>query len=109
MKKNKKGVIYSTNPNFQFEYDNEEQKTLANNEQLLTLHLDKHRAGKTVIIIKGFVGSKNDLKNLGKKIKKECGVGGSVKNNDIIIQGNLREKIALILKKEGIPFKKSGG
>jgi len=109
MKKNKKGVIYSTNPNFHFEYDNEEQKTLANNEQLLTLHLDKHRAGKTVIIIKGFVGSKNDLKNLGKKIKKECGVGGSVKNNDIIIQGNLREKIALILKKEGISFKKSGG
>ena len=108
MKKNKKGVIYSTNPNFQYEYDDEEQKTIKNKEQLLTLHIDKHRAGKTVIVIKGFIGSKSDLKNLGKKIKKECGVGGSVKNNDIIIQGNLREKIALILEKEGIPYKKSG-
>ena len=109
MKKNKKGVIYSTNPNFQFEYDDNEQKKINNNEQLLTLHIDKHRAGKTVIIIKGFIGSKSDLKNLGKKIKKECGVGGSVKNNDIIIQGNMREKIALILEKEGIPYKNSGG
>ena len=109
MKKNKKGVIYSTNPNFQFEYDDYEKKTLSNNEQLLTLHIDKHRAGKTVIIIKGFIGSESDLKNLGKKIKKECGVGGSVKNNDIIIQGNMREKIALILENEGIPYKKSGG
>ena len=109
MKKNKKGVIYSTNPNFQFEYDDDEQKKINNNEQLLTLHIDKHRAGKTVIIIKGFIGSKSDLKNLGKKIKKECGVGGSVKNNDIIIQGSMREKIALILENEGIPYKKSGG
>ena len=108
MSKNKKGVVYSTNPNFQFEYDDDEHKTLNNNEQLLTLYIDKHRAGKTVIIIKGFIGSKSDLKNLGKRIKKECGVGGSVKNNNIIIQGNLREKIALILEKEGIPYKKSG-
>ena len=68
--KNKKGVIYSTNPNFQFEYDDYEKKTLSNNEQLLTLHIDKHRAGKTVIIIKGFIGSESDLKKLGKKIKK---------------------------------------
>ena len=109
MKKNKKGVIYSTNPNFQFEYDDDEQKKINNNDQLLTLHIDKHRAGKTVIIIKGFIGSKSDLKNLGKKIKRECGVGGSVKNNDIIIQGNMREKIALILENEGIAYKKSGG
>ena len=71
MKKNKKGVIYSTNPNFQFEYDDYEKKTLSNNEQLLTLHIDKHRAGKTVIIIKGFIGSESDLKKLGKKIKKK--------------------------------------
>ena len=109
MKKNKKGVIYSTNPNFQFEYDDYEKKTLSNNEQLLTLHIDKHRAGKTVIIIKGFIGSESDLKKLGKKIKKKCGVGGSVKNNHIIIQGNMREKIALILENEGIPYKNSGG
>tara|TARA_B100000287_G_C20101801_1_gene570671 strand:+ start:165 stop:494 length:330 start_codon:yes stop_codon:yes gene_type:complete len=109
MKKNKKGVIYSTNPNFQYEYDNEEQEKIANNKQLLTLHIDKHRAGKTVIIIKGFIGSNKDLKNLAKIIKKECSVGGSVKNNDIIIQGNVREKIASILQKKGIPYKKSGG
>jgi len=108
-KKNKKGVMYSTNPDFEFEYENEKMYTLANNQQNLKVCIDKHRAGKIAIIIKGFIGTADDLKALGKILKEKCGVGGSAKNGEIIIQGNLRDKVMDILAKEGYNYKRVGG
>ena len=108
-KRNKKGVIYSTNTHFRFEYENEERKTLPNNEQYLKVYIDKHRAGKVAVIIKDFVGKTEDLKALGKLLKIKCGVGGSAKNGEIIIQGNVRDKIMKILEKEDYNYKRVGG
>ena len=108
-KKNRKGVMYSTNPDFEFEYENEKMDTLANHLQNLKVCIDKHRAGKIAIIIKGFVGTSADLKALGKILKAKCGVGGSAKNGEIIIQGDLRDKVMGILAKEGYNYKRVGG
>jgi len=108
-KKNRKGVMYSTNPDFDYEYENEEQETLVNNEQQLKVCVDKHRAGKVAVIIKDFIGTTEDLKTLGKTLKSKCGVGGSAKNGEIIIQGNVRDKVMEILKKEGYNYKRVGG
>jgi len=108
-KKNRKGVMYSTNPDFEFEYENEKINTLSNNQQNLKVCIDKHRAGKIAVIIKGFVGTAADLKALGKILKAKCGVGGSTKNGEIIIQGDLRDKVMDILAKEGYNYKRVGG
>jgi translation initiation factor 1 len=108
-KKNRKGVMYSTNPDFEFEYENEKMDTLANNQQNLKVCIDKHRAGKIAVIIKGFVGTSDDLKALGKILKAKCGVGGSAKNGEIIIQGDLRDKVMAILAKESYNYKRVGG
>jgi len=108
-KKNRKGIMYSTNPNFEFEYENEKTDTLANNQQNLKVCIDKHRAGKIAIIIKDFVGTANDLKALSKILKAKCGVGGSAKNGEIIIQGDLRDRVMDILAKEGYHYKRVGG
>ena len=108
-KNNRKGMIYSTNPNFEFEYDNEEMDTIANNQQNLKVCIDKHRAGKIAVIIKGFVGNTDDLKALSKILKARCGVGGSTKNGEIIIQGDIRDKVMDILTKEGYNYKRVGG
>ena len=107
--KNKKGVMYSTNPDFEYEYENEEIETLPNKEQHLKVCIDKHRAGKIAVIIKDFVGTTDDLKDLGKRLKSKCGVGGSAKNGEIIIQGNVRDKVMELLKKEGFNYKRVGG
>ena len=107
--KNKKGVMYSTNPDFEYEYENEEMETLPNKEQHLKVCIDKHRAGKIAVIIKDFVGTTDDLKDLGKRLKSKCGVGGSAKNGEIIIQGNLRDKVMELLQKEGFNYKRVGG
>jgi len=108
-KNNRKGMIYSTNPNFEFEYDNEEMDTIANNQQNLKVCIDKHRAGKIAVILKGFVGNTDDLKALSKILKARCGVGGSTKNGEIIIQGDIRDKVMDILTKEGYNYKRVGG
>ena len=108
-KKKRKGVMYSTNPDFEFEYENEKMNTLSNNQQNLKVCIDKHRAGKIAVIIKGFVGTAADLKALGKILKAKCGVGGSTKNGEIIIQGDLRDKVMDILAKEGYNYKRVGG
>ncbi len=105
-KADKHGAVYSTNPDFEFEYENEEIETLPNNEQLLRIQLDKkQRKGKSVTLITNFVGNEDDLKSLGKMLKSKCGVGGSAKNNEIIIQGDLRKKVQEILSKEGYKTK----
>ncbi|MBM3431304.1 MAG: translation initiation factor [Bacteroidetes bacterium] len=113
-KKNKKwvNVVYSTNPDFQYEQEQEEQsETLEKNQQKLYVSIDrKQRAGKEVTLIEGFVGVEDDLKELGKLIKTKCGVGGTVKENEILIQGNFKDKIFDLLIKEGfIQTKKKGG
>ena len=108
-KKNRKGVMYSTNPNFEFEYENEKIDSIENNQQNLKVCIDKHRAGKIAVIIKDFVGSADDLKALAKILKAKCGVGGSAKNGEIIIQGDLRDKVMDILAREGYNYKRVGG
>ena len=107
--KNRKGVMYSTNPDFEYEYEEDEMETIANNQQNLKVCIDKHRAGKIAVIIKDFVGTTDDLKSLEKMIKAKCGVGGSAKNGEIIIQGNVRDKVMEILQKEGYNYKRVGG
>ncbi len=108
-KKKRKGVMYSTNPDFDYEYEDDEIKTLPPENQNLKVCIDKHRAGKIAVIIKGFIGTTEDLKTLGKALKSKCGVGGSAKNGEIIIQGNVRDKVMEILKKERYNYKRVGG
>jgi translation initiation factor 1 len=104
-KKNKtdnKGFVYSTDPNFQFDYESNDVETLPPVQQLIRIQLDtKHRAGKAVTLITGFVGKTLDLEELGKKIKSYCGTGGSTKDGEIIIQGDQREKVKQWFIKNG--------
>ncbi len=103
------GFVFSTNDSFEFEKQ-ENQETLAPKQQFLeALFSNKGRGGKTVTVISGFIGSEDDLKSLAKILKTKCGVGGSVKDNEIIIQGNYRDKLMEILKKEGYNVKRVGG
>lgn len=103
------GFVFSTDENFDYSSD-EKTETLPNNEQYLEAHFsNKGRGGKTVTIIKGFKGTEEDLKTLSKKLKTKCGVGGSVKDGEIIIQGNYRDKIIDLLKKENYHVKRVGG
>lgn len=109
-KSNKQNVVYSTNPNFNFETEDDElQETLEPNEQHLRVYLEKKgRGGKSVSVVKGFVGGEEDLADLGKKLKTKCGVGGSVKDGEIIIQGDQRDKLCAHLSQEGYHVKKAG-
>lgn len=105
-------VVYSTNPNFNYQSEEEEtQETLVANQQKLYVSIDrKQRAGKEVTLIEGFVGDEEDLKDLGKILKSKCGVGGTVKDGEILIQGNFKDKIFDLLIKEGYSqTKKKGG
>jgi translation initiation factor 1 len=110
-KKEKLNVVYSTNPNFNYEFEEEETiETLPKNQQKLYVSIDrKQRGGKEVTLVEGFVGSEDDLKDLGKLLKSKCGVGGAAKDNEILIQGNVREKVFDLLIKEGYQVKKKGG
>jgi translation initiation factor 1 len=110
-KKNISGVVYSTNPNFQYSYSSTtEPATLPPQQQELRVFLEtKHRGGKTATVIKGFIGKAADLEVLGKYLKMKCGTGGSVKDNEIIIQGNFREKITNMLISDGYKTKMAGG
>ncbi len=109
-KKKEKYIVYSTNPGFQDEDEFEEEETLKPNQQNLKVSIDrKQRKGKAVTLVTGFIGSEDDLKELGKEIKSKCGVGGSAKNGEIIVQGELREKVLEILNSKGYQAKKTGG
>ena len=109
--KKRLGVVYSTNPDFDFEKENEqEEETLPPQQQNLKVSIDrKKRKGKSVTLVTGFVGSEDDLKDLGKMLKKKCGVGGTVKDGEILIQGEFRERVMESLRAEGYKVKKSGG
>lgn len=100
--KDRLNVVFSTNPNFQYETEEEEeQELLPKNQQKLRVKLDrKNRGGKTVTLVTGFVGPEDDLKALGKLLKGKLGVGGSAKDGEIIIQGEFKERVIDILLKE---------
>ncbi len=101
-KSDKHGFVYSTDPNFRFEEENETTETLRPAQQTLRIRLDtKRRAGKAVTLIEGFLGRDEDLQELGKKLKTFCGTGGSAKDGEIIIQGDQREKVLQWLKNNG--------
>ena len=110
-KKGRQGVVFSTDPDFSYSYDAEEQaQTLPPQQQNLKVHLDKKaRAGKQVTLVSGFVGSEDDLQALGKLLKNKCGVGGTIKDQEIIIQGDFRDKILQILIQANYKAKKVGG
>ncbi|HON18504.1 MAG TPA: translation initiation factor [Salinivirgaceae bacterium] len=106
------GIVFSTNRelNDSLFFQEEETETLAPSLQNLRVMLDKkQRGGKQVTLVTGFVGKHDDLTQLGKLLKTKCGVGGTVKDGEILIQGNFVEKIIAILKEMGYGVKKSGG
>jgi translation initiation factor 1 len=109
--KSRLNMVYSTNPDFQYQqYEEEQQATLPPSKQDLRVRHDKkNRGGKTVTLVTGFVGSEEDLYNLGKMLKNRCGVGGSVKEGEIIIQGSFADRIMQILGDAGYKVKRSGG
>ncbi|MBC8046257.1 MAG: translation initiation factor [Fimbriimonadaceae bacterium] len=109
--KSKEGIVFSTDPDFKFNYESkEEDSTLPPQQQSLRISLDtKQRGGKEVTLIENFTGSEADLEKLGKELKSKCGTGGSVKDGQIIIQGDQRKKITEHLSKLGYKYKLSGG
>jgi translation initiation factor 1 len=102
-KTDKYGFVFSTDPNFKFENEEElKSETLPAKQQKLRIRLDtKHRGGKAVTLVEGFIGKEEDLEDLGKKLKNYCGTGGSAKDGEIIIQGDQRDKVLQWLLKNG--------
>lgn len=105
------GLVFSTDPDFKIEQEVEDVETLPHQQQRLRVMLDKrNRKGKAVTLVTGFEGSEDDLKALGKSLKSYCGVGGSVKEGEIIVQGDQRNKVLKYLLDKGYSqTKKSGG
>ena len=109
-KKNRVNVVYSTNPHFDFEEPSDVEISIPFNEQKLYISIDrKNRGGKSVTLIEEFRGSDEDAKELAKKLKQLCGVGGGYKNKEIYIQGNQRDKVSKFLQNQGASVKLKGG
>ena len=109
-KKHREGIVYSTNPDFEFNFgDDETPETLAANQQNFKIWLDRKGGNKIVSRVAGFIGKDEDLQDLRKKLQTTCGSGGSAKDNEILIQGDHRDKILNYLLKEGYKAKKAGG
>ena len=103
-------LVYSTNPNFKVEQTDDEDETLQPKQQDLRVMLDKKsRGGKVVTLITGFVGSTEDITELAKFLKTKCGVGGTAKDGEIILQGDFRDKVLEMLHNKGYKAKKAGG
>lgn len=109
--KERLGMVYSTDPDFEYDTAGEQEpETLVPERQNLRIWLDrKHRGGKTVTIVRGFVGREADLAELGRMLKSKCGTGGSAKDGEIIIQGDRRDRVAELLTAAGYVCKKAGG
>lgn len=109
--KKRLGMVYSTDPDFQYETGKEEEaETPPPEQQQLYVSLDKkNRKGKKVTLVEGFVGNRDDLKELARELKSSCGVGGSVSDGQILIQGDFRDRVVHMLEDKGFKVKRSGG
>lgn len=108
--KERLGVVFSTNPDFQYETTEEpEATTLPPQQQNLKVWLDRLKGGRVATVVRGFVGSSEDIEALGKDLKRRCGVGGTVKDGEIIIQGDHRERVVQLLAEAGYRCKRAGG
>ena len=109
--KKRLGMVYSTSPDFKYESgEEEEMETPDPKQQLLYVSLDKkNRKGKKVTLVEGFKGSTEDLKSLAKELKSSCGVGGSVGDKNILIQGDFRDRVIVLLEEKGFKVKRKGG
>ncbi|TLV00078.1 translation initiation factor [Dyadobacter luticola] len=108
-KKNRSGIIYSTNPEFEFNDSDDEEETLTPAQQDLRVWLDRKGGGKVITVIKGYTGKTTDLEALGKQLKALCGSGGTVKDREIQIQGDHRDKVIAWLVSKNYKAKKAGG
>lgn len=111
-KKNKRGegIIFSTDPDYEYDdFQDEEEETLPPQQQNLKVRIDRKKGNKEVTIVGGYQGTTDDLKALGKTLRQKCGVGGSDKDGEILIQGNVRERVLTLLKEMGYKAKPQGG
>ena len=109
-KPGKDGIVFSTDPSFSYEEESHDVQTLSPEQQKLRIRLDtKQRAGKAVTLIQGFIGKEEDLEDLGKKLKNFCGTGGSVKDGEILVQGDQRDKVLQWLLKNNYKNSKKAG
>ncbi len=105
------GTVYSTNPDYEYEYESKQEATTLPPQQqkLKVMHDRKKRRGKTVTLVTGFVGTNDDLKDLGKKLKSKCGVGGTAKEGEIMVQGEFKKRVHDLLKEMGYSQTKMSG
>lgn len=108
-KADKHGIVYSTNPNYVFESESDESSTLPPSKQKLYVRLDRLKGGKLSTVVENYIATPTELEALAKELKAKCGVGGTAKEGEIILQGNLRDKVVQLLQAKGFTVKSKGG